>query len=197
MCELPDTVGESRPGTRVVRVAVDGDHLARQRELARPRCGIVDAEAARSREHELRLVRQHLGPRRGAGRFSAVSEHVQAAGGLDHLGKPVACAERGLDPFGEEHAAPRELARSFAALVERAQHVELELLPAPRDPSRAASTRIDRATSRYVRGSSEIVSTSTRQALTTSALETAQTAHRSCVMTRSGANASISAASTA
>ena len=62
-------------------------------------------------------------------------------------------------------------------------------------PSRAASTRTVSATSANVRGSSDITSASTGQADASSPLDTAHTAHRSCVRITSGASESISSAS--
>ena len=64
-------------------------------------------------------------------------------------------------------------------------------------PRAFARTRTDSATSANVRGSSESVAAPTGQASVSSTLDTAQTAHRSCVTIRSGASLSIKSASTA
>ena len=48
-------VGESRRRPRVVGVAVDRDHRACEVEVGRPPRGLVDAEATRPGDHELRL----------------------------------------------------------------------------------------------------------------------------------------------
>ena len=52
--ELASTVGQSRRRTRVVRVAVDDHGRARKIEAARPERGLLDAEAARAEDDELR-----------------------------------------------------------------------------------------------------------------------------------------------
>ena len=53
--ELPHAVRETRRRPRVVRVAVDRDCRAREPERRRARCRLLDAEAARPDDHELRL----------------------------------------------------------------------------------------------------------------------------------------------
>ena len=69
--------------------------------------GALEVEAA-GREHD--ELRRRLGdrlPGRREGAFARPPEHLVATGEIDHLGHPVPCRERRVEPFGDEHAQAR------------------------------------------------------------------------------------------
>ena len=114
---------------------------------------------------ELRLEREHLVPRRRAGRLGRPGRGVVASGELDHLRQPVPGAERRLEPLGEEHPPARQAAHRAAAAS-----IVSRICAAIRSPRSATPSRrcegADRAPRRRasVRGSSESTSAPTGQA---------------------------------
>ncbi len=197
MRQLPDAVGQARRRPGVVRVAVHGHRRARQRELRRTRGGLPDVEAARPDRPRAparapaprpssssgRVARRDPErPRRRRARSSReANARRRTAGRSIRQRRCVSSAARGRK---------RPPARSCRASRPRAPRRARRRRAATRESERTPPPRPS------VRGSSDRTSASTGHADSSSPLETAQTAHRSCVTITSGFSSSISAAST-
>ena len=104
-------------------------------------------------DDELGLGAPHVVPGRRVATVAGPAEEGLAARGLDHLGQPVAGAERRVDPLGEEdprRGKPRTEARG--RLDRRRPHLR-QRVPRPAPGRRAAprASRIDAATPRASR----------------------------------------------
>jgi hypothetical protein len=141
--ELPDAVRDTRRGTRVVGVGVDGHRRRRQVEVPCLLGRALRVETAGRDDDELRFEGGDFGPGRRIGGFGGPPEHILAASRLDHLGNPVARDERRIRPLGNEDAAPRPSGHGLPDLVDRCAHRRGKRLALLRD-AEPARERLDR-----------------------------------------------------
>ena len=196
--ELGDAVRQARGGPRVVGVGLDGDRPAGEADSRRLGRGPLGAEAARRHDDDLGAGRGNVVPRDRERRAAGASQHLAAAGERHHLGHPVPRSERWVEPLRHEHRhgrrglrRPRPPRRSSAASGRRRLGRHRTRRAALRAGSRSPRRRrpcAGRARSPRRRGC---------RILPTSSPETAQTWHRSCVITTSGRSSRISSSSTA
>ena len=194
--QLPDAVGESRRRPRVVARRRRPRPPTRPVEARRTRSGLVGVEAARADDDELRLEREHL---------SQVVENDGCPAPPSTSTPPASSIISGsqcpAQNGGSIHSAKKTRRRGRPRTERPPARPSLrmrvrDLSPRRATPSRAGEHPTEAATSSNVRGSSEITSAPTGHADASSPLDTAHTAHRSCVTITSGASSAISSAST-
>src|ERR687888_1324247 len=130
MSKLADALSDARCRTGVVRVAIHCDRQAREAHLGCPRRSFIHAEAAGTEDDELRLAGKNLLPGGGIRGFAGPAENVCAAGGFDHLRKPVTGAERRLNPLREEDGAAGEGPPPSGPVLDRREQSVFGLLRA-------------------------------------------------------------------